>query len=75
MNEEKGAFRLESASLYLDLEEGSRWLLEPDCPIPRCDIRKPGSAKPMWRWRKVDLDAFLASRLVQPGGVNPQDQQ
>ena len=42
-----------------------------DAPIPRVDLRKPGRTKPMWRWRRVDLDAHLAARLVQPGMPSP----
>ena len=62
-----GALRLEQASVYLGLTPSSRWLLEQDCPVPRCDIRKPGSARPVWVWRVVDLDRFLEERLVAPG--------
>jgi hypothetical protein len=50
-------------------------LLRPSCPIPRCDIRRPGASRSLWVWRRVDLDAFLASRLVRPGETNPQDFQ
>jgi hypothetical protein len=49
---------------------GEGWLDEPS-PLPRCDIRKPGALRPVWVWRKVDLDAFLASRLVPPGMPSP----
>ena len=62
-----GALRLEDASVYIGLEPGSRWLLERDCPVAKCDIRKPGSARPVWVWRVLDLDAFLAERLVPAG--------
>jgi hypothetical protein len=70
---ELGAFRLHAASCYLGLEPASDWLLEPACPVPRCDIRKPGASRPVWVWRRAALDAFLASREVAPGAVNPQD--
>lgn len=69
---ERGAFPLREASVYIGLEPGSDWLLEPDCPVPRCDIRRPGAGRPVWRWRRAALDAFLASREVAPGDVNPQ---
>lgn len=64
-------FNLEAANGYLGFEPGSRWLTAEDCPIARCDFRKPGSSKPVWRWRRVDLDAFAASRVVQPGFRSP----
>ena len=70
-----GALRLREASQYIGLGERSDWLLEADCPVPRCDIRRPGAGKPVWVWRKLDLDAFLESRLVRPGQVNGQDCQ
>jgi hypothetical protein len=66
-----GALRLQDASCYLGMEPGSRWLDEPDCPVPYVDIRKPGAARAQKRWRVVDLDAFLAARLVKPGHDNP----
>jgi hypothetical protein len=68
---EQGALTQREASVYLGLEPGSRWL--DDAPVPRCDIRKPGSSRPVWRWRRADLEAFLASRVVAPGAVNPQE--
>lgn len=57
------------ASEYLGLESGSRWL--DDAPIPWVDLRKPGATRPIKRWRRVDLDAFLAGRLVKPGFPSP----
>jgi hypothetical protein len=48
---------------------GEGWL--DTAPVPRCDIRKPGALRPVWVWRVSDLDAFLASRVVQPGAVSP----
>ena len=67
----RAAFTQPEASAYLGLEPGSRWL--DDAPVPRVDMRKPGASRPVWRWRKVDLDEFLASRVVRPGEPNPQD--
>lgn len=72
---EQGALRLPAASLYIGLEESSDWLLEADCPVPRCDLRRPGAKRPVWVWRKAALDAFLEGREVQPGQPNPQDCQ
>ena len=37
----------------------------------RVDMRKPGAGRPVWRWRKYDLDEFLETRLVRPGERNP----
>jgi len=56
-----------NASIAIDLEPESRWLTEPDCPIPRVDMRKPGAGKPSWRWRVQDLETFLQERLIHPG--------
>lgn len=61
------ALNLRDASVAIGLEPESRWLTEAGCPIPRVDIRKPGSSKPAWRWRVVDLERFLRDRLVEPG--------
>lgn len=69
------ALRLREASQYIGLEESSDWLLEADCPVPRCDIRRAGAKRPVWVWRKAALDAFLEGREVQPGQPNPQDCQ
>lgn len=62
---EAAALAMPEASVYLGLERGSRWL--DTAPIPWVDMRKPGAARPLKRWRRVDLDAFLASRVVRPG--------
>jgi hypothetical protein len=70
-----GALGIKAANAYLDLAPDSDWLTEPRCPVPRADLRVPGSPRPMWRWRRADLDAFLAARLVRPGEANPQDRQ
>lgn len=67
---EPGALDQRAASIYLGLEPGSRWL--DDAPVPRCDLRKPGASRPVWRWRRESLDAFLKAREVAPGAVNPQ---
>jgi hypothetical protein len=72
---DRGGLPLDEASYYLGLEKGSRWLTQSDCPVPKCDIRKPGSSKPAWVWRRGDLDAFLERRVIQPGQPNPMDLQ
>jgi len=64
-----GALDLEQASLYLGLEQSSRWLI--DAPVPWIDMRKPGATKPLRRWLVKDLDAFLESRRVKPGHPSP----
>lgn len=64
----RGAFQLEEAAQYLGMS--ASWLEEAGM-IPRCDIRKPGAKRPTWVWRKADLDAFLESRLIQPGQRSP----
>lgn len=67
----QGAFDADGSARYLGFtgEHSDRWM--DDAPIARCDIRKPGSSRPIWRWRKVDLDAYLESRLIPPGHPNP----
>lgn len=70
---ERGAFRLREASQYIGLGPKSNWLLDPACPVPKCDLRKPGALRPTWVWLKRDLDAFIESRRVAPGMPNPQD--
>jgi hypothetical protein len=65
---------LEQASVAIGFEPGSRWLLEEGCPVPRCDIRRPGATKPVWRWLWRDLEAFLAQRRVLPGQGSPWGQ-
>lgn len=62
------ALRQRPAEAYLGL--GEDFLDEPS-PVPRCDVRRPGAKRPVWVWRIVDLDAFLASRLVPPGMPSP----
>lgn len=69
------ALGIRAANAYLDLAPDSEWLTEPRCPVPRVDMRVPGAPRAVWRWRRVDLDAFLESRLVRPGDANPQDRQ
>lgn len=58
---------LPAASVALGFTPESRWLLEPDCPVPRVDIRKVGAKLPLWRWRVRDLERFALERLVEPG--------
>lgn len=67
------ALTLRQASAYIGLGDESDWLMT--APVPRVDLRKVGAGRPVWRWRVVDLDAFLKQRLVQPGESNPQESQ
>ena len=62
-----GALDRHEAAKYLSVSPG--WLVA--APVPRVDLRLPGATRPVWRWRVIDLDAYLAGRVVQPGGVNP----
>ena len=47
-----------------------RWL--DDAPLPWVDLRKPGSLRPIKRWRIADLDAFVTARITKPGERNKQ---
>lgn len=67
-SDEVAAFDAEAAARYLGLRDGE-WLK--NAPIPWVDMRKPGAARALPRWRRTDLDAFLASRLVQAGHPSP----
>lgn len=67
-----GALDLQAANRYLGLSDKSNWLLQPDCPLARCDLRRPGAQRPLWRWRRATLDKFLVAREIKPGDVNPQ---
>lgn len=62
------ALRQRDAERYLGM--GEDFLDEPS-PVPRCDIRRPGAQRPVWVFRVVDLDEFLASRLLAPGMPSP----
>lgn len=68
MRELVGALNAERAAQYLGYENGRSM---DEAPIPWVDLRKPGGKRPVKRWRVVDLDAFLESRLVQPGFPSP----
>jgi hypothetical protein len=67
------AYDLQAANEYLGLSVKSTWLLQPECPVARCDLRLPGAKRPLWRWRRVTLDKFLESREILPGEPNPQE--
>ena len=56
-------FTLEEAAAYLRISPRA---LQDRADIPRCDIAAPGASRPMWRYRKLDLDRFLALRVVNP---------
>lgn len=63
-----GALDAHAAARYLGMKDG-RYMDE--LPIPRVDLAKPGAVRPRWVWRLADLDAHLASRIVQPGYPSP----
>lgn len=65
---EPAALDAEAAARYLGFDD-KRWL--DDAPIARVDVRKPGARRPLWRWRRRDLDRFLHARLVAPGTFSP----
>lgn len=69
---EEIAVGMSRAHQLLGFGEESDWLVDPACPVPRCDIRKPGSSRPLWVWLVEDLRAFVQSRRVLPGQTNPQ---
>lgn len=62
-----------AVSEAIGLGRDSDWLLDPDCPVPKCDIRKPGARVALWVWLWDDLKAFVESRRVLPGHPNAQD--
>jgi hypothetical protein len=63
----RAALKIREAAAYIGYSVREM----PALPVPRCDIRKPGGKRPVWRWRVQDLDTFLESRLVQPGHASP----
>jgi len=69
---EQEIFTPEEAAAFLRFES-PRWL--DTAPVPWCDIRKPGSTRPIRRYLRSDLLAFVAGRRVQPGTINSQDAQ
>lgn len=56
-----GLFTLREAAEYLRVSR--RWL-ESQRSIPRVDLAPPPSQRRMWRYRREDLDAVVASRLI-----------
>jgi len=63
-----GALNAHAAAQYLGFRDGR---VMDELPIRRVDLAKPGALRPRWAWRVVDLDAFLASRVVEPGFPSP----
>lgn len=49
-----------------------RWMEQNDHAIRRTNLAGPGAKKPAWRFRKADLDAYMASRStgLQRGGAD-----
>lgn len=68
----QAALTKREAALYLGLTAGSRWL-DRGAAIARVDLRRPGAKRPVWRWLRADLDAFLEARRVEPGAANLQN--
>lgn len=68
---ERIALGRRAASEAIGLSPDSDWLLRPDCPVPRCDVRKPGAKRAVYVWLWDDLRAFVESRRVLPGHPNP----
>lgn len=56
-------FTLQEAADYLRISPRA---LQDRPDIVRVDVSAPGAERPMWRYRKADLDRFLASRVVNP---------
>lgn len=59
-----GLLTLGEAAEYLRVSR--RWL-ESQRTIPRVDLTPPPSLRRMWRYRRGDLDAVIASRLTGGG--------
>lgn len=53
---------LDQAAAYLGM---SRRHLQDRRDVPRVDLKAPGAKTPMWRYRRVDLDAFVLRRVEQ----------
>jgi hypothetical protein len=56
-------FTLAEAAEYLRISPRA---LQDRADIVRVDVSAPGADRAMWRYRKADLDRFLASRVVNP---------
>lgn len=60
-HELRGLLTLKQAAEYLALSPRA---LQSRADIPRVDIRDPDSDRAAWRYRREDLDAFAARRVV-----------
>ncbi len=49
------------AAAYLRMSERG---LQDRADIPRVDIAAPGTERAMWRYRRADLETFIAKRLL-----------
>lgn len=52
---------MDQAAIYLAVSRG--WM--EDAQLPRVDMRTPGTRKPMWRYRRADLDVWIEKRLTR----------
>jgi len=55
------------AAAYIGMS--ASWLKT--APMPRVDMRRPGGHRPVWRYLRADLDAWLAARRVPAGYATP----
>lgn len=67
-HELRGLLTLKQAADYLALSPRA---LQDRTDIPRVDVRDPASDRAAWRYRRVDLDAFAARRVVNPFPSEP----
>ena len=57
-----------SPRVYLKRQEAASYLgvslrwLEGNPDIPKIDLARPGSSRPMWRYKTSDLDTWLAAK-------------
>lgn len=42
-----------------------------DLPLPRVDVRRPGTKRAVWRYNRTDLDTWIAARTTKPGHDSP----
>jgi hypothetical protein len=42
-----------------------------DLDIPKCDLAKAGTNRPIWVWRIHDLEEYLAKRWLPHGEPSP----
>jgi hypothetical protein len=69
--DDQQVFTQAEAAAFLRFKD-ARWL--DDAPIAWCDARKPGNTRPVRRYLREVLLAFLRGRQVEPGAVNLMEQ-